>query len=101
MAKQIKTMKNAAFNQTFSLTAPGASRVLLVGDFTHWENQPINLHQQAWGLWQVAVALEPGEYRYRFLVDSEWHDDPDCVLRVPNPFGGEDALRKVPSTPAC
>ncbi len=31
----------------------------------------------------------------RFLVDNEWRDDPECTLRVPNPYGSENAVRKV------
>jgi hypothetical protein len=28
-------------------------------------------------------------------VDGEWRDDPECPLRVPNAFGGQDMARKV------
>jgi hypothetical protein len=28
-------------------------------------------------------------------VDGQWRDDPDCVLRAPNPFGGENMMRQV------
>ena len=88
MARQIETMKSAVINQTFSLRAPGASSAVLVGDFTHWEDQIIKLQKQGEGFWRahVEVELGPGEYRYRFLVDGEWHDDPDFVIRVPDPF---------------
>jgi hypothetical protein len=47
------------------------------------------------GLWKVQVSLAPGTYHYRFLVDGEWRDDPECTLRVPNPFGTENAVREV------
>ena len=97
MAKQITTRKKASVNQTFSLTAPGASSVMLVGDFTHWQKNPINLRKEPGGIWRVTVPLEPGEYHYRFLVDGEWRDDPECTLRVPNPFGGQDAVVHVSS----
>jgi len=95
MAKQIETMKSAVIKQTFSLRAPGASRAVLVGDFTYWEDQIINLQKQAEGFWEVAVGLEPGEYRYRFLVDGEWHEDPDFVVRVPDPFASPSAVVNV------
>src|SRR5436190_489587 len=26
---------------------------------------------------------------------NEWHDDPNCALRVPNPFGSQDSVRMV------
>jgi hypothetical protein len=41
------------------------------------------------------VQLSPGEHYYRFLVDGEWRDDPECPMRVPNPFGGENMMREV------
>ncbi len=97
MAKQIATRKKKPVNQAFSLTAPGAASVMLVGDFTHWQKHPIHLRKEPDGIWRVAVPLEPGEYHYRFLVDGEWRDDPECTLRVPNPFGSRDAVVRVSS----
>jgi hypothetical protein len=41
------------------------------------------------------VALPPGNHQYRFRVDGEWRDDPAAAVRVPNPFGGENAVRVV------
>jgi len=81
--------------QTFSFAAPDARSVQLVGDFTHWQQQPINLRKGADGIWRATVELAPGDHHYRFLVDGEWHDDPECALHVPNPFGSQDAVRQV------
>ncbi len=81
--------------QVFSITAPTASSVQLVGDFTQWQDHPVNLHDEGRGIWRAAVQLEPGEHHYRFLVDGQWRDDPECAIRVPNPFGGQDAVRRV------
>jgi len=39
--------------------------------------------------------MPPGAHHYRFLVDGQWHDDPARALHVPNPYGGQDAVRKV------
>lgn len=81
--------------QTFSFRAPDAMSVQLVGDFTHWQERPINLQRGADGVWRTTVHLEPGTHHYRFLVNGEWRDDPECTLREPNPFGSEDMLRQV------
>lgn len=81
--------------QTFSITAPAARNVQLVGDFTHWQQHPVNMHPEGQGIWRTTVQLAPGEHHYRFLVDGQWYDDPECHLRVPNPYGGQDAVRKV------
>ena len=69
--------------------------VQLVGDFTHWQKVPIHLRKDADGVWRTAVELAPGTHHYRFLVDGEWRDDPECTLRVPNPFGSQNSVRKV------
>jgi len=91
MATQIKTKKP----RTFRLTAPGAHSVLLAGDFTHWQQSAIPMHRRDGGDWAATVTVTPGEHHYRFIVDGQWRDDPDCPLRVPNPFGGQDMIADV------
>ena len=70
---------------TFTLPAQGAERVQLAGDFTHWQEQPINMRKTTEGVWRASVELKPGEHHYRFLVDGQWQDDPACTqhVRVP------------------
>lgn len=81
--------------QDFAIQAPSALSVQLVGDFTHWQQTPIQMRRETGGLWRASVELAPGTYHYRFLVDGEWRDDPENTLRVPNPFGGQNAIRNV------
>ncbi len=95
-AKPSTTPATTTIRQTFSFNAPSALSVMLVADFTHWERMPISLKREAHGLWRTDVDLAPGIYHYRFLVDGQWRDDPECTLRVPNPFGGNNSVRKVP-----
>jgi 1,4-alpha-glucan branching enzyme len=97
MARQTTLTKANIVNQSFSFKAPGAASVMLVGDFTQWQKNPINLRKQADGIWHVTVPLTPGEHHYRFLVDGEWRDDPECVLRMPNPFGSQNSIAIVPA----
>jgi 1,4-alpha-glucan branching enzyme len=96
MAKKTKTKSGAnGLAQIFSFRAPDASSVQLVGDFTQWQERPISLQKGADGVWRTTVQLPPGMHHYRFLVDGEWRDDPECTLRTPNPFGSEDMTRLV------
>jgi hypothetical protein len=81
--------------QNFSYHAPAARSVQLVGDFTNWLEQPINLRKGPEGIWWKAVRLEIDTHYYRFLVDGQWRDDLDCALFVPNPFGSQNAVRQV------
>jgi 1,4-alpha-glucan branching enzyme len=91
MARQIDSMQK----QTFRFSAPAATSVLLVGDFTHWQQKGIPMSKGRDGIWTASVALPPGKHHYRFIVDNEWYDDPECTVRVPNPYGSQDMVRQV------
>ena len=91
MARKVETPRK----QTFRFTAPGAVSVMVAGDFTHWQQSPVPMQKGKDGLWSVSVDLPPGKHTYRFIVDGEWCDDPECTLRVPNPYGGENMVRQV------
>ena len=67
----------------FSFHAPDALSVLLVGDFTHWQKDPVSLQKGPDGNWRVGVALESGLHHYRFLVDGQWRDDAEYAIQVP------------------
>ena len=91
----IKTDTRMRTKQNFSFTAPAATSVQLVGEFTQWQTRPISMQKGPDGVWRTSVALEPGTHHYRFLVDGQWRDDPECKLRVPNPYGSQNSVRQV------
>lgn len=91
MARQELTPKK----QTFRFTSGDAMSVLLVGDFTHWQSHPIPMTKGPGGVWTASVNLAPGTHTYRFIVDGEWRDDPECAIHVSNPYGGENMVRNV------
>lgn len=91
MAKKSKSTQE----QTFACRAADALSVQLVGDFTQWQKHPVSLRKSAEGVWRCSLELEPGTYHYRFLVDGQWQDDPECTVRLPNPFGSENMIRQV------
>jgi hypothetical protein len=47
------------------------------------------------GKWAKELALPPGRYEYRFVIDGQWVDDPAANETVPNPFGGSNAVLVV------
>ena len=91
MARQMATPTK----QTFRFSAPAAMGVLLVGDFTHWQQRGIPMQKGKDGIWTSTVTLPAGKHNYRFIVDGEWRDDPECTLRVPNPYGSQNMIRQV------
>ena len=81
--------------QNFTYHAPEVTSVQLEGDFTRWQERPINLRRWRNGMWWAALRLERGTHYYRFLVDGQWRDDLECPLVVSNPFGSLNAVRQV------
>lgn len=78
----------------FSIMAPEAGRVELIGSFNSWDlERSIILTRNRNGVWHTTVNLEPGRYLYKYLVDGEWISDPanmnrdaendDCIIEVP------------------
>ena len=84
-----------AHMQTFTFFAPTSKSVQLLGDFTEWQKTPINMQRGADGIWRTVIHLPPGTHHYRFLVDGQWRDDPDCTVMAENPYGGRNAVRQV------
>jgi len=80
----------------FMLQAPAAAGVYIVGDFNGWR---IDAESKLWnsgkGLWQKRLALPPGRYRYKFVIDGAWTPDPSNELAEPNPYGGVDSILEI------
>jgi len=77
----------------FSLIAPGATDVYLVGDFTNWEERPLLMERMKprSRTFATALSLPPGRYEYKFIVDGEWREDPKAES-VPNEFGSRNSI---------
>ena len=81
--------------ESFTYFDPAAQNVMVVGDFTEWDHNPIALKKQKDGTWKATIPLDPGEHEYRFLVDGRWQDDSQCPQRKPNGFGQQNCVRYV------
>ena len=80
---------------SFSLHAPDAQSVSLAGDFNGWDPTDKPMKRDASGQWKATLTLPAGEYQYRFVVDGDWADDPQCDRRSPNEFGTLNCVRVV------
>ena len=47
------------------------------------------------GHWMKELALPPGRYEYRLVVDGEWMPDPLVQETALNHFGGLNSVLKV------
>ncbi len=76
--------------------APGAHEVYVLGEFNNWTpDANSKLIKNEDGRWIKALVLRPGRYRYKFVVDGQWREDPNNQLKIPNPFGGIDSVIEV------
>ncbi len=98
-AQQLKATANAVAAKPvevrFAFVKPGAKRVSLCGEFNRWSFSETPMNQGKDGSWEAAVALEPGRYQYKFLVDGEWVPDPAAQQNVPNAYGSLNSVIDV------
>ena len=80
----------------FTVSAPDAREIYLVGDFNHWKiNEESRFSRLDDGKWVKKMGLEPGRYRYKFVVDGEWTIDKQNTDREQNAFGTFDSIIKL------
>jgi chromosome partitioning protein len=76
---------------------PNAQHVAIAGDFNNWnpDRMASDSGHGAEDTFRRLVALKPGRYRYRLVVDGRWQADPHNVHAEPNPFGELDSIVEV------
>ena len=96
MAKQKTKVKIRRRKVTFSLNAPVAKQVVVLGDFNEWSATKHPMKKNENGDWQKIAMLPAGRYEYRFLVDGQWWNDPKNDQACPNCFGTHNNVLEVP-----
>jgi len=79
----------------FRLYAPKAKKVSLAGDFNKWGTKTSLAKKDTQGNWIVKKSLKPGRYEYKFYVDGNWADDPNCSSRATNTFGTQNCVLNI------
>ena len=75
---------------------PGARMVEVAGDFNGWDPARTPLQEAASGSWTVTIPLEPGRYKYMFVVDGQqWIVDPFAAEQSDDGFGSRNAVLDV------
>ena len=78
--------------------------VSLRGSFNSWGEWP--MEKQPDGTWSITVDLEPGEYQYKYYINSKWPQDmsiaraggpvdPNAIGYVNDGFGGQNAICRI------
>src|SRR5262249_41129111 len=82
-------------NVSFALFRPEAKQVSLCGQFNSWSSETGQMTRHEDGHWEAIVALRPGRYEYKFLVDGEWLPDPVVDQTIPNAYGSVNSVIEV------
>ena len=80
---------------TLTVNAPDAKEVFLAGEFNNWKLDENSRMEQNNGCWTKSISLDTGKYRYRFVIDGNWSEDPNNPLKQVNPYGTMDSLLEV------
>ena len=102
--KTHKTQKNGNGHQPqrirIEFTHASATAVAIAGTFNDWRPDASQMVPVGHGRWVKELALPPGTYEYRLVVDGAWMPDPRADATTPNPFGDLNSVLKVEAGPA-
>jgi hypothetical protein len=77
----------------FTLDAPAATTVSIVGDFNGWRAGSLPLRRSSDGrTWEIHVPLPPGRYAYSFVVDGQLARDPMAPQSGGDDFGSPNSV---------
>jgi hypothetical protein len=79
----------------FFFSKAEARQVSVCGQFNDWSPTATPMNRQSDGHWETTVALRPGRYEYKFLVDGDWLLDPAAQGNVPNDCGSLNSVLEV------
>jgi hypothetical protein len=80
----------------FSISAPSAKRVSLVGDFNGWNPGAVPMRRGSSDVWVVDVRLEPGRHVFAFSIDGALRADAAAPRAVEDDFGVPGSVVVVP-----
>ena len=84
---------------TFEYYAPEAKQVTLAGTFNNWDSKQIPLKKEKTGRWSTQIALNPGCYEYKFVIDqSKWEPDQRTSQTTTNTYGSANSIIEVKKT---
>lgn len=82
----------------FRYYSPSARTITPAGDFNGWEHRQdqsrtIHLRKNEKDVWEVAVPLQEGRYRYKYVLDYQsWVLDPNNPLTEDDGTGNFNSL---------
>lgn len=72
-----------------------AEKVFVAGSFNGWSKEATPLKAEEKGVFRTALALKPGKYTYKFVVDGAWTTDKENPRQEADDFGGNNSFLKI------
>jgi len=70
------------------LKADPGSEVYVSGAFNNWNEKAKKMvDRNQSGVYGITLYLPPGKHEYKFIINGEWHVDPECPNWVVNECG--------------
>jgi len=79
----------------FLLREESAQQVFLCGEFNQWTPGATPMTRQQGGAWLAKLALPPGRYQYKFVVDGQWMPDHEASESVFNEHGSLNSVIEI------
>ncbi|MBZ0166113.1 MAG: AAA family ATPase [Candidatus Omnitrophica bacterium] len=79
----------------FNIEAPEAKSVYVTGSFNDWSLDDTCRMREQDGIWEAEIPLKAGLYKYQFIVDGVWKEDPKNGRKERNSFGDINSLIEV------
>lgn len=80
---------------TFNIDVPDAQSVYVTGSFNDWSLDETCRMTNDNGKWKIDLALKPGIYKYQFIIDGKWQEDPNNAMKERNSFGDINSLIEI------
>ena len=91
-------IEGTASRVRFSIHAPSAARVSLVGDFDRWDPDALPMRRASDGeTWTLDVHLPPGRHVFAYAVDGNLRSDPTAPRAIEDDFGVPSSVVVVAS----
>lgn len=97
MKEVVQKEVRETFSVCFTLVAQGAKSVYVTGSFNDWSLDETCRLKEVGGIWKTDIDLRPGVYKYQFIVDGVWKEDPNNPRKERNSFGDINSLIEVSS----
>jgi chromosome partitioning protein len=99
MKEMVRQETDKMLAAAFAIEAPNANSVYVTGSFNDWSlDDTCRMQKSEDGRWQVSIPLKPGIYKYQFIVDGVWREDPSNPQQERNSFGDVNSVIEVAET---